>query len=312
MKFKTGFIKGFRGVLLLCFGAFLLGCVSATSKNMTANFGSAAKTLTSETETNITKVRNSDSNFTISIVLGDKNLGVASGLVLPEIKQEDIALRLTLLREITKYADALLVMSSDVEAIRIDKASRDLYGALGALNKTVQSQSKGSTPLISNNDLQLVASATNVVGQWFFEKARLEALQTSVKKADPVIAKAVDLLKTEITESGPWSSSLGKSLKSEAKNIYMVAQSINNVKDRRIMLTEAQQLYEQADSVKGAFKRLNSSLEELKKSHSALAVALENDSDVNIQNALDGLSKLEDEVIRIYAFQASLTDNNKK
>lgn len=311
MKFKTDFIKGFRRILLLCFGAFLLGCVSATSKNMTANFGSAAKTLTSETETNITKVRNSDSNFTISSALSDNTLGVTSGLALPTIKQEDTALRLILLREITKYADALLVMSSDVEAVRIDKAGRDLYGALGALNKTVQSQTKDSVPLISNNDLQLVATATNVVGQWFFEKARLEALQTSVKKADPVIAKAVDLLKSEITESGPWSGSLSKSLESEAKNLYKVAQSISNVQDRRDMLTEAQQLYEQADSVKGVFNRLNSSLEELKKSHSVLAVALENDSDVNIQNALDSLSKFENEVIRIYAFQASLTGNNK-
>ena len=221
-------------------------------------------------------------------------------------------MRLRLLGEIAKYSDALLAMSSDDEAVRIDKASRDLYSALGALNTTIQKNSGDKKPPISDNDLQIIATVTDVAGRWFFERARLKALQTTINKANPAITQAIDLLKTDLDENGSWSKSLSISLTGEAKNLYKVAQSTSNLLERRNMLAESQQLYDQSISVQGIFHRLTSAMEELKKAHSALAVALENDSSINVKEALSSLSKFEDEINRIYAFQASLASSNNK
>ena len=311
MILKKSSIKKIKIVFIFCLGVILVGCVSATSKQMAANFGGAAKDLSLQTEITLKNVRLSESNFQISSTLNDKNISVKDGLVLPAISPEDIALRLTLLSEISKYSDALLIISSDVELERIDKASRELYGALGALNQTIQQTTKSVKAPLSDNDLQLVATAVNIAGRWFFERARLDAIKTSVEKADPVIKKAIELLTTEIKKDGVWSKSLKLSLESEAKNLFKVAQSIKKIESRRTLLSEAQQLYEQASFVDGTFKRLNSSLEELKTSHSALSDALQNDSDVNIKKALSSLSKLESEITRIYAFQASLAENGE-
>ena len=293
-----------RTIFFFCICLILLGCVSATTKNMAANFGSTAKTLTNEIETNLTKVRISESNLIISNALLDKDLKESNGLESPAIKPESIELRLTLLREITKYADALLIMSSDEEEIRIDKASRDLYGALGALNETIVKQGKTG---LGEKDLQLVATATDIVGQLFFEWARLNALKESVNLANPVITEAVNLLKQEVTDKGSWSKSLELSLSTNAINLYNVAQhDINDISERRGMLIEARQLNDQSQSVQSTFLQLNSSLEDLKNSHTALAAALNDDSDINVTKALENLSKLEQELDHIHAFQASL------
>jgi len=277
-----------RTIFFFCICLILLGCVSATTKNMAANFGSTAKTLTNEIETNLTKVRISESNLIISNALLDKDLKESNGLESPAIKPESIELRLTLLREITKYADALLIMSSDEEEIRIDKASRDLYGALGALNETIVKQGKTG---LGEKDLQLVATATDIVGQLFFEWARLNALKESVNLANPVITEAVNLLKQEVTDKGSWSKSLELSLSTNAINLYNVAQhDINDISERRGMLIEARQLNDQSQSVQSTFLQLNSSLEDLKNSHTALAAALNDDSDINVTKALENLS----------------------
>lgn len=307
MTHKKGCINKIKIVFIFCLGAILVGCVSATSKQMTANFGEAAKAISLQTELTLKGVRVADSNFLVSTALTDNS----AVLELPAISPEDIALRLTLLSEITKYSDALLIMSSDVELERIDTASRELYGALGALNQTIQQTTNSAEPLLAGNDLQLVATAVNIAGRWFFERARLDAIKISVTKANPVIKKAIELLRTEIKKDGAWSKSLKLSLESDAKNLFKVAQSIKKRESRRTLLAEAYQLFDQASFVDGTFKRLNSSLEELKVSHSALSDALQNDSDVNIKKALSSLSKLESEITRIYAFQASLAENGK-
>lgn len=308
MIIKKRFIKEIKIIFIFCLGVMLVGCVSATSKQMAANFGGAAKDLSLQTEITLKNVRISDSNMLVSTALTDKS----STLERPAIPPEDIALRLTLLSEIYKYSNALLIMSSDVELERIDKASRELYGALGALNQTIQKNTESIEAPLTNNDLQLVANAVNIAGRWFFERARLTAIKTSVEKADPVIKKAIELLLTkEITKDGAWSKSLKLALESDAKNLFKVAQSIDNVESRRALLSEAHQLYDQARSVDGTFERLNSSLEELKAAHSALSVALQDDSDINVKKALSSLSKLESEITRIYAFQASLAENGK-
>jgi len=307
MTHKKSLIKKVKIVFIFCLGVILVGCVSATSKQMTANFGGAAKAISLQTELTLKSVRASDSNLLVSTALTDNS----TVLELPAISPKDIALRLTLLSEISKYSDALLIMSSDVELERIDKASRELYGALGALNQTIQQTTNSTEPPLASNDLQLVATAVNIAGRWFFERARLDAIKTSVTKADPVIKKAIELLTTEIKKDGTWSKSLKLSLESDAKNLFKVAQSIKKIESRRTLLSEAQQLYDQASFVDGTFTRLNSSLEELKASHSALSIALQNDSEVNIKNALNSLSKLESEITRIYAFQASLAETGE-
>lgn len=302
MILKKNVIKIVKIVFIFCLGVSLVGCASTTSKQMTANFGGVAKAISTQTQLTLKSVRLSDSNLLVSAALTDKK----TILQLPAISPDDIAIRLTLLSEIFKYSDALLIMSSDAELDRIDNASRDLYAALGALNQTIQQTTLSGNAPLADSDLQLVATAVNIAGRWFFERARLNALKISVEKADPVIKKAVDLLLTEIKKGGPWSKSLQLSLQSDAENLFKVAQSIKEIEPRRSLLLEAYQLYDQASFVDGKFERLNSSLKELKDTHAALSNALQNKSDFNTKKALRSLSKLGSEITRINAFQASL------
>lgn len=297
------FIKKIKITLMLCLGAMLVGCVSTTSKEMTANFGSAAKALSLQTESTLKSVRVSDANFLVSSALNDKN----SVLELPAVSTEDIGLRLALLSEIYKYSNALSVMSGSNELDEIDKASRNLYSALGSLNQTIQTVTKHPKPVLNDQALRLIAVSVNITGRMFFERARLKALRVTVIKADPVISKAIDLLLTEIKEDGPWSNSLQLSLAQQAKNFYRAAKTMKNVDQKIKLLSKAQQLYDQANFQESKFAQLNASLEALKVSHSALKKALKKDSDENVTHALNSLSKLESKISRIYALEASLT-----
>jgi len=290
-------------IFIVCFVAILAGCVSTTSRQMTANFGGAAKSVSLQTALTLKKVRVSSSDYFVSAALNNK------GAVLqrPAISPEDITLRLTLLNEIFKYSDALAIMSSNTELKKIDKASRQVYSALGALNQTLKQTTKSDSPLLTDNDLKLIATSVNITGKWFFERARLKAIKTTVIKADPVINKAVELLTTEIKKDGPWSKSLQLSSISEAKNLFRAAQTMKNIPEKRKLLSEAQQLYDQASFENSTFSQLNDSLQALKSSHFALAKALKNDSNSNTVKALSSLGKLESEIMRIHAFTASLT-----
>ncbi len=303
MEKKNIFIKKLKMIFIVCLAVMVVGCVSRTSKQMTANFGGSAKAISLQTATTLKKVRISDSDYLVSSELNNKG----AALQLPAISPEDITLRLTLLNEIFKYSEALSIMSSNTEPNKIDKASRQLYSSIGALNQTLEQTTKRATPLLTDNDLKLIATTVNITGRWFFERARLKAIKTTVIKADPVISKAIELLTTEIKKDGPWSKSLQLSSTSEAKNLFRAAQTIKNVPEKRKLLAEAQQLYDQASFENSTFAQLNASLEALKSSHFALAKALKKDSDKNTLKALSNLAKLESGIIRIHAFQASLT-----
>ncbi len=117
----------------------------------------------------------------------------------PLISSTDLGVRISLLKGVEKYADALGDLASADFRKDIDAAAKDLYGALGELQGTYADATGSSLP-ITNENLAIIATAVDAIGTAIAEKNRRSALRAVVTQADPGIQKAMLLVGDELPE----------------------------------------------------------------------------------------------------------------
>lgn len=112
------------------------------------------------------------------------------------IADEALALRLSLLRGVKDYAEALGNLASADFRKEIDEASKDLYGALGKLQDTYADKTHSS--LISDDNLAIIATAVDAIGTAIVENKRRDALKTIIIQSDPLIRESMKLISGEL------------------------------------------------------------------------------------------------------------------
>ncbi len=113
------------------------------------------------------------------------------------IDDANLAVRISLLRNVENYSQALGNLASADFRKDIDSASKDLYGALAGLQTTYTATTKRPLP-ISNDTFSIIATAVDAIGTAIAENKRREALKTIIIQADPSIQTSMKLVSGEM------------------------------------------------------------------------------------------------------------------
>ncbi len=187
---------GVLGVLAIC-ALLVTGC--ATSLNHVGAFSQASADLAKRAAEAYNKVNDTTIERRIASIAADPNTSPGAETFDKLIASSDLAVRLSLLKGIEKYASALGELASADFRKKIDTAAKDLYGALGELQETYASATGSSLPL-SNESLAIISTAVDAIGTSIAESKRRSALKTVVIQSDPSVQKALSLAGNELPE----------------------------------------------------------------------------------------------------------------
>lgn len=182
------------GVLGVC---LFLATSCATSLNHVGAFSQASADLAKRAADAYDKVNESTIERRIADTAADPRKSPGYETFDKLIGTSDLAVRVTLLKGVEKYANALGELASADFRKEIDTAAKDLYGALGELQETYKSATGNSLPL-SNENLAIIATAVDAIGTAVAENKRRSALKTVVIEADPAVQKALSLAGDEL------------------------------------------------------------------------------------------------------------------
>lgn len=182
------------GVLGVC---VLLATGCATSLNHVGAFSQASADLAKRAADAYAKVNESTIERRIADIAADPKVSPGEETFDGLIGSSDLAVRVSLLKGVEKYASALGKLASADFRKEIDTAAKDLYGALGELQGTYTSATGNSLPL-SNENLAIIATAVDAIGTAIAENKRRSALKTVVIQADPAVQKALSLARDEL------------------------------------------------------------------------------------------------------------------
>lgn len=108
--------------------------------------------------------------------------------------REQLRLRMKALSELGAYAAALETLATADVSDEIDEASLGLRGSLASLRDTYGEAKPGSSPIITDDALDVIATAVNAIGKAIAEAKRRQALCDVIKQANPAVQKVSALL----------------------------------------------------------------------------------------------------------------------
>lgn len=170
----------------------LTGCVSASN---VGSFSKAASQAATDISNGFNQVQDTTVTRKISGVASDTAAipdDIFSGL----LSDPELTPRLDCLNATKNYADSLGALANADYRTDIDAASKDLYGSLNGLTRTYQ-KATGQSLGISADDVAIISTAVDAIGNAIVEYKRQKALCTIILKTDrPVQDVCSDLAKT--------------------------------------------------------------------------------------------------------------------
>ena len=188
--------------------------------------------------------------------------------------QEDLAIRMMALDYLRDYSAALGDLSTADVRIDIDKASKDLYGALVGLRDTFQEET-GKDAGIEDEDLAIIATAVDAIGTVIAEAKRRGAIKTIVIKADPAVQNVSKLLRDEVPIFGEFVKANLSTIETEMIKSYQ-RRAERLTFDQRVKYIQQIRKQHRITEKSGKFFRdLGTAAEMLGSSHAALRKAVE-------------------------------------
>jgi hypothetical protein len=120
--------------------------------------------------------------------------------------REQIRLRVKALGELGAYAAALESLVTADVSDEIDEASLGLRGSLVSLRESYHAAKPGGDPIITDDGLDVIATAVNAIGKTIAEAKRREALRDVIEQANPAVQEVSALLAEDF---GPSDSLIG-------------------------------------------------------------------------------------------------------
>ena len=186
----------------------------------------------------------------------------------------NLEVRVALLRGIEKYADALGDLASADFRKDIDAATKDLYGALGNLQKSYMAATKSQAPL-TNDNLAIIATAVDAIGTTIVEERRRDALRTVVIQANPTIQKSMELFKKELPMLKELIMLNLDTIYTEKVKAYQKEGKNVNFEKRVGMLREIRSSYDQMEASKILIENLSIAATRISDAHNILYVTVE-------------------------------------
>ena len=189
-----------RAFIIILSAAVLFGCVRPASHIKT--FSMASEELATQAMRGYEVLNETTVQRKIAEVAADPEqlpdedtfVGLLEG-------SEDLAIRMMALDSLRDYSAALGDLSTADVRPDIDKASKDLYGALVGLRDTFKDIT-GKDVGIRDEDLAIIATAVDAIGTVIAESKRRAAIKTIVIRVDPAVQNVSKLLKDEIPTFG--------------------------------------------------------------------------------------------------------------
>jgi len=210
----------------------------------------------------------------ISGIAADKEALPDEGTFKKIINDRNMAARISLLKGVQKYAQALGELATADFRNEIAAASKDLYGALGDLQDTYAKATNRSLPLSSEN-LSLIATAVDAIGTGIAESYRREALKTIVIQADPSIKQAMDQVGNELQILMPTVRANLDSIYTDMFKAYGRDKNGLSYTDRENMLCDIWKAYDRYKTFPVYFETLSSASAKVSSAHAALKKAVE-------------------------------------
>ncbi len=171
------------------------GC--ATSLNHVGALSQASSELARRAADAYDMVNESTIERRIADIAADSKVSPGTETFDKLIGSNELAVRVSLLKGVEKYAGALGELASADFRKEIDTVAKNLYGALGELEETYMSATGSSLP-IGNENLAIIATAVDAIGTAIVESKRRSALKTVIIQADPAVQKALSLVGGEL------------------------------------------------------------------------------------------------------------------
>lgn len=181
------------------FAAALTGCSALRSPatGYVGAFSAATKDVTGQATEFYSRVDDVTVQRKIIEVAADPELQPSDTTFRGTLTNKHLKHRVAALGALSAYAQALAALATaDLES-EVDKAAKDLYGALTALNKTHGESS--SEPLkVNAEDLGVVATAVGAIGREVADRRVRKALQVITRESHPVIESVTQLLVKDV------------------------------------------------------------------------------------------------------------------
>jgi hypothetical protein len=219
---------------------------------------------------------------------------------------KDLTVRLKMISLLRDYAKGLGELSTANFSEDIDKASKDLYGALAGLKETLEASGKGIG--ISKDNLSIIATAVNAIGKTIVEKKRREAIKAIVKNSDPAVQKSADLLEEEIPSFGDFVKDNYLTVATDYTDAYQSRAEQLTFEERMESIKTIQQLYNRAEAARGFYNQFRIAAGKLGEAHSSLKSAVEKDQFSSAELA-EQIGDLVDLAKSIKNFNRSLSEN---
>ncbi len=189
------------------------------------------------------------------------------------IDDSNLAVRISLLRGIEDYSKALGNLASADFRKEIDKASKDLYGALGGLQTAYAAATKKALPL-SDDKLGIIATAVDAIGTAMAEDKRREALKAVIIQANPSIKESMRLLSEELPVLQNFASENLNTIYSEKVKAYQKEAAKLSFNQRVARLRDIRQAYERIRITSILLEEIGTAGKKISDAHTALYKAV--------------------------------------
>jgi len=271
---ERGYVTtGLKALIIIMAAALLFGCVRPTTHIRAFSIASedlAAQAIRGYEVLNETTVQRKIAEVAADpkqLPDEDTFVGLLEG-------DENLAVRMMALDYLRGYSAALGNLSTADVRPDIDKASKDLYGALVGLRDTFKEET-GKDVGIGDEDLAIIATAIDAIGTVIAEAKRRGAIKTIVIKADPAVQNISKLLKNEIPTFAEFVKSNLSTIETEMIKSYQKRAEGLTFDQRAQYIQRIRKQHQIARDTETFFKDVGTAAGMLGTSHAALRRAVE-------------------------------------
>jgi hypothetical protein len=187
---------------------------------------------------------------------------------------EDLAIRMMALDYLRDYSAALGDLSTADVRTDIDRASKDLYGALVGLRDTFKEET-GKDAGIEDEDLAIIATAVDAIGTVIAEAKRRVAIKTIVIKVDPAVQNMSRFLRDEVPIFGEFVKANLSTIETEMIKSYQKRAEGLTFDQRVEYIQQIRKQHRITEESGSFFNDLGTAAEMLGSTHAALRKAVE-------------------------------------
>ena len=221
--------------------------------------------------------------------------------------QEDLAIRIMALDYLRDYSAALGDLSTADVRIDIDKASKDLYGALVGLRNTYQEET-GKDAGIEDEDLAIIATAVDAIGTVIAEAKRRIAIKTIVIKADPAVQNVSKLIRDEVPIFGEFVKANLSTIETEMIKSYQKRAEKLTFDQRVEYIQKIRKQHRITEQSGDFFRDLGTAAEMLGLSHAVLRKSVEKNK-FTTSEIIEHIGELADFAKSLREFYKELLEN---